>query len=190
MLLRFVTLALASAALYSLVSARTDSARPALTGVAAPMSAPGVTVTVTAALSPAPAPLAASAGQSDLWLGYRDGLCADYHEGAMDFCAPQGTPVYAPASGTLTEVGSYSDTLRYGAYVIIATPAELEIYVGHLNHETVNPLGLAVGAWVEAGTPIGDLSEFAYSQPHTHLQLRRAGALVGPVTWWAEWEGR
>lgn len=181
-LLRLLTLVLASAALYTLIVNPPRRMRPALAGEAV--------LVMPAAPIGAPAPIGASAGQAEPWPGFGDAVCAGYHAGAVDFCAPAGTVVVAPASGTLTEVGAYGDTLRYGAYVIITTPAGLEIYLGHLNHETVNPLGLAVGAWVPAGTPIGDLSEFAYSQPHSHVQLRRGGALIGPGEWWAAWEGR
>lgn len=134
-----------------------------------------------------PVPPPPSGGRAELWPGAAP--CAGWHDGAIDWCSPEGTPVHAPAGGTLTQVGGYEDAMRYGAYVIIQADSGLEIYVGHLNHEDAAP-GLAVGQRVEAGTVVGDLSEFGYSTPHTHVQLRRGGALVGPDVWWAEWEGR
>lgn len=145
-------------------------------------------VLATAVPPPPPVVAGASGGRAELWPGAAP--CAGYHDGAIDFCAPEGTPVAAPADGTLADIGSYADTLRYGAYVVLVTAAGLEIYIGHLDHETVNPGGLAVGQWVPAGTIVGYLSEFAYSTPHTHLQLRRGSTLVAPGAWWAEWEGR
>lgn len=138
--------------------------------------------------APPAAPLPSAGGRAALSLNLWE--CAGWHAGAIDFCGEQGEVIYVPASGTITAIGAYSDPMRYGAYVIIETSAGLEIYVGHLNHETVNPLGLAVGDRVAAGDPIGDLSEFAYSRPHTHVQLRIGGVLVGPEAWWETWEGR
>jgi murein DD-endopeptidase MepM/ murein hydrolase activator NlpD len=162
----------------------------ALSGVAvareAPPPPPPAPAPVTAPEAP-PAPMPASGGQAELWPGAAP--CAGWHAGAIDWCAAEGTPVAAPASGTLTSIGSYSDAMKYGAYVILTTAGGLEIYLGHLNHEDVAP-GLNVGQWVEAGTVVGYLSEFAYSTPHTHVQLRRGGALVAPDVWWAAWEGR
>jgi murein DD-endopeptidase MepM/ murein hydrolase activator NlpD len=132
-----------------------------------------------------------SIATGELWPGAAPCAGADgWHAGAVDWCGAEGTAVHAPVSGTLREVGSYEDATRYGAYVIIETAQGLEIYVGHLNHEDVNPNQIGLGSWVEAGTVLGYLSEFPYSTPHTHIQLRRGGALVQPGAWWNEWEAR
>lgn len=154
----------------------------------APQQEPPSAAPLPAALPPVPAPIAASGGRAEILPG--GWLCAGYHDGAMDLCGEEGDPVYAAADGTITAIGEYWDELRYGAYVIITTDSGLEIYTGHLDHETVNPLGLAVGGRITAGQPIGFLSEFPYSRPHTHIQLTRAGALVGPGEWWAVWDAR
>ena len=183
-------LAASAGALWALVVIPT-TAGPGLRGaadLAAPTAAPPPPVAPPAL--PPPPPAGAAGAQADLWPGYADGPLSVWHTGAFDFVAPEGTPVYAPASGTLATVGSYTDPLRYGAYVMIVTPHDLEIYVGHLNPEDVNPLALPIGGWVAAGTPIGTLSEFPYSTPHAHVQLRRGGQLVGEADWWLVWSMR
>lgn len=129
-------------------------------------------------------------GRAELWPGATPCAGTGWHAGAFDWCAPLGTPVHTPVSGTFVSQGAYYDEMKYGAYVIILTDSGLEVYLGHLNHETVNPLGFQPGQRVEAGQQVGDLSEFYYSVPHSHVQLRRGGALVGADAWWAEWDGR
>jgi murein DD-endopeptidase MepM/ murein hydrolase activator NlpD len=158
---------------------RTSAALAGAFGAVAPTARP---------VSAPPVVQAPSGGRGELWPGAT--TCAGWHAGATDWCGAEGQPVHAPASGTLRDVGAYTDAMRYGAYVVIETPGGLEVYIGHLNHEDVNPAGWPIGAHVAAGEVVGYLSEFAYSTPHTHIQLRRGGALVAPDAWWHEWEGR
>jgi biotin carboxyl carrier protein len=147
--------------------------------------------TATEALKPADAVKSENC-QAEPWPQAKDGVNWQYgyHAGAFDWVAPEATKVYAPVCGTFVSQGAYYDDEKYGAYVIILTDRGLEVYLGHLDHETVNPLGLQPGQRIEAGQQIGQLSEFPYSAPHSHIQLRRNGGLVSADTWWTEWDAR
>lgn len=136
------------------------------------------------------APIPVSGGQAELWPGASVCSGTGWHAGAFDYCAPEGTVVYAPASGRFVMQGAYDDTLRFGGYVVIQTDSGIELYIGHLRHATTNPLGFRPGDRVEAGQVVGELGPFPYSTPHAHVQLRRNGALVAPGAWWDAWNQR
>lgn len=190
MLLRIIALGLALTALMTLLTNPPPS-RPALVGAVAPLALPTVP-----GLPPPPEPTnpppgitgaAPVGGQAELWPGAS--ICAGYHAGAMDWCAPLGTEVFSPATCTMLMQGEYYDDPRFGAYVMCNTDGGLELYVGHLDMATVNPLGFRPGDRIAAGQTIGYIGPH-FITTHVHTQIRRGGQLVGPDQWWAEWEGR
>lgn len=129
----------------------------------------------------------ASTQAGELWAGATVCAGTPWHEGAFDWCAPQGTAVYAPHSGTFMGQGVYTDPAHYGAYVMFRRDDGLEIYLGHLNMDNVNPLGWQVGDRVNVGDQVGELGPFPLTEPHTHAQLTRNGNVISEAQWWSEW---
>lgn len=165
--------------------------QPATDTAVIPKSLP----TIESLAQPTPAPIPGR--QAELWPGA--GACFGWHAGATDWCAPQGTEVHAPASGTFSAQGYYgpNDTCGpgtspgdcYGANMILVTDGGLEIYAGHLDLDTVNPSHWQPGQRVEAGQTLARLG-WHKNGSHTHIQLRRGGELVSQAAWWGEWDAR
>jgi murein DD-endopeptidase MepM/ murein hydrolase activator NlpD len=132
-------------------------------------------------------PLAVVGQQAELWPGAS--VCYGYHDGAMDWCAPLGTEVVSPANCYFSGQGEYHDDPKFGAYMICNTANGLEIYVGHLDMATVNPLGFGSGDFIAAGQVIGYIGPH-FITTHVHTQLKRDRALISPDAWWSEWDNR
>lgn len=97
----------------------------------------------------------------------------DYYgiHGGTDFVAPQGSAVYAPFDMDIIAIGHYSDSGRYGDYVIATLKTGEEYYSGHLQNVAVTS-----GQAVKCGDKLGETNLYA----HTHIQIKRAGQVIDP----------
>ena len=100
----------------------------------------------------------------------------DFHKevfhGGIDLAAPQGTPVYAAAPGTVTESGYGS----YGMNVYTAQEGSTLIY-GHLSRTAV-----AAGQRVQQGDLLGYVGCTGIcTGPHLHFEVRLSGRAVDPL---------
>jgi len=100
---------------------------------------------------------------------------AEFHEG-IDIGAPVGTPVRAPAPGTVVFVGRQAE---YGITVIIEHGHETTSIYGHLSRASV-----AVNQRVERGDLIAwSGSTGRSSGPHLHYEIQVKGQPVNPHTY-------
>ncbi len=95
----------------------------------------------------------------------------------MSISARSGGPVVAPFAGKVVFAGPFRD---YGQLLIIAH--------GERYHTLLAGLGridTAVGRWVLAGEPIGNMSSTLETRPQLYLELRHKGRPVNPLPWLA-----
>jgi len=93
----------------------------------------------------------------------------------LDFTAPQGTPIYATADGTV-KVAGYSDG-GYGNHVIIYHGYGYESLYGHMVRIKVRN-----GQKVKRGEVIGYVGSTGKSTgPHCHYEVRKNGQKLDPV---------
>ncbi|MBN8551451.1 MAG: M23 family metallopeptidase [Caulobacterales bacterium] len=98
------------------------------------------------------------------------------HQG-VDISAPTGAPVLASAQGVVVRTGY--DAGGYGNFIEIRHPNGLTTFYGHLSAIAG---GIASGAEVDTGQPIGRVGSTGYSTgPHLHFEVRRRGARLNPV---------
>lgn len=91
----------------------------------------------------------------------------------LDFAAPRGSPVFAPAQGQVRSVGWDS---IYGNFVIIAHSPDLETFYGHLDRVLV-----AQGKVVRPRDLIGFVGSTGRSLgPHLHFEVRYKGKQADP----------
>ena len=96
-----------------------------------------------------------------------------FHTG-VDYPAPMGTPVGAPAAGTVTYAGSLRG--GWGNVVTIAVGSGVRTMLAHLSRVDV-----AVGQRVAQGEAVGAVGSTGNSTgPHLHLEVRYRGAAVDP----------
>ncbi len=99
----------------------------------------------------------------------------EYHPG-MDFAAPLGAPVAAPADGVVVFVGSMP---ARGNIVILDHGAGVFTTYAHLQRAEVSP-----GTAVKPGQVIARVGSTGYSTgPHLHWELWIDGANVDPQEW-------
>jgi len=97
-----------------------------------------------------------------------------YHAG-LDFTAPQGTPIYATANGTVTTAG-FSDG-GFGNHVVINHGYGYETLYGHMYKVKVR-----VGQRVKRGDLIGYVGSTGKSTgPHCHYEVHKNGQKLDPV---------
>ncbi len=93
----------------------------------------------------------------------------------IDLAVPVGTLVRAVGGGTVRQTG---DDPHYGLFVLIEHPDGYESMYGHMSRITT-----AVGRQVPAGEVIGRSGNTGRSSaPHLHLEIRREGTSVDPLT--------
>jgi murein DD-endopeptidase MepM/ murein hydrolase activator NlpD len=98
-----------------------------------------------------------------------------FHTG-VDYPAPAGTTVAAPAAGTVTYAGWLDG--GWGNVVTIAVGSGLRTMLAHLARVDV-----AVGQPVEEGAPVGLVGATGHATgPHLHFEVRLRGAAVDPAT--------
>jgi murein DD-endopeptidase MepM/ murein hydrolase activator NlpD len=96
----------------------------------------------------------------------------EFHAG-LDISAGIGTPVRAPANGTIVVAGRYAE---YGNAVIIDHGQNLRTLYGHLSKLSVTP-----GQQVERGTLIAHTGNTGRSSgPHLHYEILVKGQPVNP----------
>ncbi len=97
---------------------------------------------------------------------------AGFHRG-IDLAAPEGTPVYACAPGTVAE-SSYSEV--YGNYIIIRHSGGRESLYGHLSKKNVE-----LHDNVNSGTIIGNVGSTGQSTgSHLHFEIHENGVPRNP----------
>ncbi|MFA7587566.1 MAG: M23 family metallopeptidase, partial [Novosphingobium sp.] len=85
-----------------------------------------------------------------------------------------GTPVYAPADGTVSKAEWFSG---YGLYIALEHGGDLQTRYGHLSR-----LNVADGQQVRKGDLIGYVGSTGRSTgPHLHYEVRVAGEAVNPL---------
>ncbi len=97
------------------------------------------------------------------------------HNG-VDWAGPQGTPILATASGTITHAGWRGG---YGNTVIIQHDFGIETLYAHLHRINVN-----VGQRVSRGDRIGGMGTTGRSTGvHLHYEIRVGGRPINPMTY-------
>jgi murein DD-endopeptidase MepM/ murein hydrolase activator NlpD len=105
---------------------------------------------------------------SPAWIGQWAGTDMEDQHGGIDFRGNEGTDVYAPYAGIVIRKGHYSDSGRFGDYIIMTLADGAEYYSGHLKNVKVQG-----GDSVKAGTIIGQTNNLN----HTHIQLKVHGKI-------------
>jgi murein DD-endopeptidase MepM/ murein hydrolase activator NlpD len=96
----------------------------------------------------------------------------EFH-GGIDIKAQTGTPVHAPAAGTIIHAGPAQD---YGNAVIIEHGRDIRTLYGHLSKVAVRP-----GQKVERGTLLALSGNTGRSSgPHLHYEIYVKGQPVNP----------
>ncbi len=97
-----------------------------------------------------------------------------FHAG-LDFAAPQGTPIYATANGTIETAGNTGN--GYGNHVVINHGYGYKTLYGHMFRVKVHP-----GEKVKRGEIIGWVGSTGKSTgPHCHYEVHRNVDTVDPV---------
>jgi murein DD-endopeptidase MepM/ murein hydrolase activator NlpD len=92
----------------------------------------------------------------------------------LDFAAPQGTPVYATANGTIKFAGNSGN--GYGNHVIIKHGFSYETLYGHLYRIKVR------GGKIKRGEVIGWVGNSGKSTgPHLHYEVHKNGRPLDPI---------
>jgi len=93
----------------------------------------------------------------------------------LDFAAPQGTPIYATANGTVSLAGNAGN--GYGNHVIINHGYGYETLYGHMVRVKAR-----VGQQVKRGEVIGWVGSTGKSTgPHCHYEVHKNGNKIDPV---------
>jgi len=97
-----------------------------------------------------------------------------FHAG-LDFSAPQGTPIYATADGTVTTSGSTGN--GYGNHVVINHGYGYETLYGHMVRVKARN-----GQQVKRGEIIGWVGSTGKSTgPHCHYEVHKNGEKIDPI---------
>ena len=97
-----------------------------------------------------------------------------FHPG-LDFSAPQGTPIYATAEGTVRVAGNLGN--GYGNHVIINHGYGYQTLYGHMVRIKVSR-----GSRVKRGEIIGWVGSTGKSTgPHCHYEVHKNGQRIDPV---------
>ena len=98
---------------------------------------------------------------------------AEFHSG-LDIGAPVGTPVKAPAPGTVVFAGVHAE---YGQTLIVDHGNETKSLYGHLSK-----IGVAVNQKIERGDVIARTGNTGRSSgPHLHYEIQVKGQPVNPT---------
>jgi murein DD-endopeptidase MepM/ murein hydrolase activator NlpD len=93
----------------------------------------------------------------------------------LDFAAPQGTPIYATADGTVTTAGNTNN--GYGNHVVINHGYGYETLYGHMVRVKSRS-----GQSVKRGEVIGWVGSTGKSTgPHCHYEVHKNGQKINPI---------
>jgi murein DD-endopeptidase MepM/ murein hydrolase activator NlpD len=93
----------------------------------------------------------------------------------LDFAAPQGTPIYATANGTVIVAGNTGN--GYGNHVVINHGYGYETLYGHMVKVKAK-----VGQQIKRGEVIGYVGSTGKSTgPHCHYEVHKNGQKIDPV---------
>lgn len=93
----------------------------------------------------------------------------------LDFAAPQGTPIYATANGTVTVAGNTGN--GYGNHVVINHGYGYETLYGHMVKVKTR-----AGQQIKRGEVIGYVGSTGKSTgPHCHYEVHKNGQKIDPV---------
>ena len=111
---------------------------------------------------------------------YNGKFAADYYHRGVDYASPTGSPVVAPAAGTVALVGTVSaGFLVHGNTIGIDHGQGVTSILLHLNNINVKE-----GDFVTAGQVVGTVgSTGASTGPHLHWGLYVNGKSVDPTPW-------
>jgi murein DD-endopeptidase MepM/ murein hydrolase activator NlpD len=107
--------------------------------------------------------------------GNRQSPWGEGHEfhGGLDIRANRGTPVHAPAPGTVIHAGPAQD---YGIAVIVDHGRDIRTLYGHLTKTSVQ-----AGQTIDRGTVLGLSGNTGRSSgPHLHYEVHVKGRPVNP----------
>ena len=106
----------------------------------------------------------------------------EFHAG-IDIQAGRGTPIHAPAPGTVIHAGNAQD---YGVTIILDHGHDVRTLYGHLSKLDVQP-----GQRVERGALIGYTGNTGRSSgPHLHYEILVRGRVVNPRAYlWDDYKG-
>jgi murein DD-endopeptidase MepM/ murein hydrolase activator NlpD len=97
-----------------------------------------------------------------------------FHAG-LDFTAPQGTPIYATADGTVTTAGSTGN--GFGNHVVINHGYGYETLYGHMVRVKARE-----GQLIKRGEVIGWVGSTGKSTgPHCHYEVHKNGEKIDPI---------
>ena len=102
------------------------------------------------------------------------------HKG-IDIANKPGTPIFAPANGTITQVtDTYKGKTSWGHVIVLQTAGGVETVFAHLKDSQVTP-----GQTVAKGTQIARVGNTGKSTgPHVHIQTTINGELKDPMVVW------
>lgn len=93
----------------------------------------------------------------------------------IDFTAPQGTPIYATADGTVTTAGNTGN--GFGNHVVISHGYGYETLYGHMLRVKAKQ-----GQQVKRGEVVGWVGSTGKSTgPHCHYEIHKGGNKIDPV---------
>lgn len=128
-------------------------------------------------LRPCSGPVTAEYGESRAYNGVpREG----YFHGGVDYGAPEGAPVTAPADGRVVLVGEETEGFPYhGTCVTVDHGHGVASLLMHLSASAVK-----CGDVVRAGQVIGNVGATGIATgPHLHWGLHVGGVAVDPTPW-------
>ena len=142
-------------------------AAPAISGGIASASVKGVSI-------PSRNPLARDVLTSGFGMREHPVLGGRRQHKGVDLAAPIGTPVFAPADGTVSRASWFSS---YGLYISLEHGGDMQTRYGHLSR-----LNVAEGQAVRKGDLIGFVGSTGRSTgPHLHYEVRVGGEAVNPI---------
>lgn len=102
------------------------------------------------------------------------------HKG-VDLAAPLGTPIFAPAQGTVVAATDiYNNKPKYGKVVVIETAGNVRTLFAHLDNYNVKQ-----GDQIKAGTLLATVGQSGVATgPHLHMETTVEGTRVNPINIW------
>ncbi|MFJ9644578.1 M23 family metallopeptidase [Streptomyces sp. NPDC101206] len=109
------------------------------------------------------------------YYGAAGSMWSSGHHTGLDFAAPTGTPVKAVGAGKITSAGWSG---AYGYRIVLELEDGTEIWYCHLSSMSVT------SGQVGAGDTIGRVGATGnVTGPHLHLEVRKGGSTVDPLSW-------